>query len=561
MAKAKQAKETSLPVIVWAVSMTVLAIGLGVFTYVLYSDQEAKDAEVKKAGDELNNARAVAKDNELIARIYRVYAGVDETAGDQPDLTVIQNDVKEGSKPYQELQKLNAAAKARGPKTAAATAAKFDAAVAAYYAALQKADPMGAPPKLDTSALFAEKDFDLWPGELNESKQLKPPAATLLDVAVRSRIARDLAVKKAGEDHAAFDKAIADLKNIGDAFAKATQDFNKKAKDLPVNFDAQIAALNKQLDKLRDDYRKSMGETRAEITKKEEQIEGLNLKIRTQGEQINVLNGNIEAIKLKVPPADPFQYDTPKGKITRRLADNTVEINLGSNDAVQTGLTFTVLPPDFPQKGRQSRMMQVRAPDDRGHYRTVEAFVPKGTIEVTEVLGPDLSRARITGEHNDVRDRVLTGDLLYNSVWRKGAADHIALVGIFDVNGDGTDDIQSVVRDLNRMGIPVDAYFDLKTKKWVGKLTERTRYVVDGFTPVPSAHDANLEGKTELIKAMNAAKDEAKNKLIPVVSFRDFFGRTGYKVKIDVPEERINQAATKYLGGVGAIEAPPEGNN
>jgi len=560
MAKAKQAKETSLPVIVWAVSMTVLAIGLGVFTYVLYSDQEAKDAEVKKAADETKNARAVAKDNELIARIYRVYAGLDEGTGDQSDLVVIQNEVKEGSKPYQELQKLNAAAKARGPKTAAAVAAKFDAAAAAYLTALKNADPMGAPPKLDTSALFAEKDFDLWPGELDDKKQLKPPVATLLDVAVRSRIARDLAVKKAAEDYTAFDKAITDLKNIGDALDKAQKAFNTKAKELPASFDAQIAAINKQLDKLRDDYRKSMAETRATIEKRDETIEGLNLTIRHRDDDIKRLKDDNGALKAKAPPTDPFQYDTPKGKITRRLADNTVEINLGSNDAVQTGLTFTVLPPDFPQKGRQSRMMQIRVADEKGNYRTVETFVPKGTIEVTEVLGPDLSRARITGEHNDVRDRVLDGDLLYNSVWRKGAADHIALVGIFDINGDGTDDIQTVVRDLNRMGIPVDAYFDLKTKKWVGKLTERTRYVVDGYTPVPTAHDANLEGKTELIKAINGAKDEAKNKAIPVVSFRDFFGRTGYKVKLDVPEERINQAATKYLGGVGAIEAPPEGN-
>ena len=61
MAKAKS-KETSMAVIVWAVFMTVLAIGLGVFVYVLYSDQEAKDALVAKAEKEKSDLRAQAKE-------------------------------------------------------------------------------------------------------------------------------------------------------------------------------------------------------------------------------------------------------------------------------------------------------------------------------------------------------------------------------------------------------------------------------------------------------------------------------------------------------------------
>ena len=76
----------------------------------------------------------------------------------------------------------------------------------------------------------------------------------------------------------------------------------------------------------------------------------------------------------------------------------------------------------------------------------------KGTIEVIEVLVPTLSRARITSEGDYIRDGISEGDLLYNAVWRKGVADRIALAGIFDTNGDGTDDIVKVVRDLKRNG-------------------------------------------------------------------------------------------------------------
>ncbi|HEX4611935.1 MAG TPA: hypothetical protein VH092_27310, partial [Urbifossiella sp.] len=93
MAK-KPAKETSLPVVVSLVFFVLTTIGLGVFVYVLYSDQEAKDAEVKKASDEVKNLRAAAKEAELIARAHRVFDGTAE--GD--DLAVVQQEVKEGDK-------------------------------------------------------------------------------------------------------------------------------------------------------------------------------------------------------------------------------------------------------------------------------------------------------------------------------------------------------------------------------------------------------------------------------------------------------------------------------
>jgi len=140
-------------------------------------------------------------------------------------------------------------------------------------------------------------------------------------------------------------------------------------------------------------------------------------------------------------------------------------------------------------------------------------------------------------------------------------ADHIALVGVFDVNGDGTDDIESVVRDLNRMGILVDAFFDLKTRKWVGKLSEQTRYLIVGRYPVQSAQDPNRDEKTKLIDAISQAVEAGRVKGIQDVNYRDFFPRMGYRVKIDVPDDKINQATAPYLKGVATSDTPPPGGN
>src|SRR5262249_57473142 len=105
-------------------------------------------------------------------------------------------------------------------------------------------------------------------------------------------------------------------------------------------------------------------------------------------------------------------------------------------------------------------------------------------------VGADLWGGRIQSEFDYIRDGAAPGDLLYNAVWRKGAADHIALVGVFDINGDGTDDIDLVVRDLSKMGVLVDAYFDLRQRKWVGQVNEQTRYLIVGRFPVQSVADA-----------------------------------------------------------------------
>ena len=52
--------------IVALVFFVLTTIGLGVFSYVLFSDQEAKDAAVVKEQNDTKTARALAKENELL---------------------------------------------------------------------------------------------------------------------------------------------------------------------------------------------------------------------------------------------------------------------------------------------------------------------------------------------------------------------------------------------------------------------------------------------------------------------------------------------------------------
>ncbi|MBN9520059.1 hypothetical protein J0H58_16285 [bacterium] len=545
---AKAAKETSLPVVVSLVFFVLTTIGLGVFVYVLYSDQEAKDTEVTKAKDEVKGLRAAAKEAELIARATRVFAGI----ADADDLSAVTQEVKEGDKVHQEIKKLAESLKKKMPELSKATADRFNAVVKTY------AEGTGNDKdKLLDPAKVTAADFAVWDGDV-EGGQLKAPASgrTALEIAAKAANYRNLAFSQAAADRAAYDAALTQLDAASKAYKDASTAFAAKTDSLPKDFKAKMDALEAALNTKTKSYTDDVDRYRGDIDKMTTQIEELTAKKRAVDTAIEGLKENQKVLLDKVKPADPLQYDAPQGRIIRRLPNNVVEIDLGSSSLVNPGLTFTVLPMDFPEKGRASRLREFRVPDERGIMKAKVEFVPKATIEVIEVLAPGLSRARITGEHDPISEAVLAGDLLYNSAWRRGVGEHIALIGVFDTNGDGTDDVEAVVRDLTRMGINVDAVFDLRTQAWRGRLTERTRYLVEGYTIPVSANDPHQGAKATLISKMGTAREEARSKAIQIVNFRDFFGRTGYRVNPNVSDRQISQAVARYFAAVGADPMP-----
>ncbi|HYH64352.1 MAG TPA: hypothetical protein VD866_06600, partial [Urbifossiella sp.] len=357
-------------------------------------------------------------------------------------------------------------------------------------------------------------------------------------------------------NHASYADARAKLEAAQVAAKEAKDLFAKNAADLPVAFKAKMDELEKTLNDKTKDYTTDTAKLRAQFKEQTEALEKVvdaHRRLKTDYEDLKEQN---RIIVTKIKPPDPLQYDSPQGRIIRRPEPNVVEIDLGSSSLVTPGLTFSVLPMDYPEKGKASRLREFREPDERGIMKTRTEFVPKGSIEVIEVIGPGLSRARITGEFDPIRDRVLDGDLIYNSVWRRGVGEHVALIGVFDTNGDGTDDIEAVERDLRKMGVTLDAVFDLRSGAWKGRLTDRTRYVVEGYQIPVTANDPHQVAKAALIGKMAAARQEAVGKAIPIINFRDFFGRTGYRVNPNVPEAQIARAVSRYFAAVGTDPMP-----
>jgi hypothetical protein len=544
MAKSKQKKDSTMPLVVALVFFVLATIAFGVMWYTTNDQMAQKDEAVKAAEKKVTDLRTQAREAELVARVYRAYVGT----ADAEDLKSIGSEIKEGDATS---AKAVAALKDLNDKVAAK-----EAAIVRERAGDKGADDKKGPD--DMAAAAAPSKLAYWKPEFDgTSKTLKLPDTTggLIALAVAAAGERDVADTARKTTVANYEPARAAAKDKAATFDAERTKYEKAAATVATQYLDKVSEPRAAADAQRKSFDKSVVDHRTEIKKLKEDLENLDLAKRRVEDQLKqALSNNTVLQERNTAKQDLFQYDEPQGRITRRVNDDVVEIDLGWVARVRPGLTFSVLPRDFPEKGRQSRIQVVRIPDEKGNFRPVQRFVPKANLEVIEVLGPNSSRARISDE-DMIRDKVLPGDLLYNSVWRKGQADHVALVGIFDVNGDGSDDIETVVKDLTKMGVPVDAIFDLRTQKWVGRINEQTRYVVQGAFPTNTGNDPHREAKNKLLGALGEAMGEARAKGVPVTNYRDFFPRMGYRVKQDVSEDKVNQAAAKYLGGA-VLEQP-----
>jgi len=138
--------------------------------------------------------------------------------------------------------------------------------------------------------------------------------------------------------------------------------------------------------------------------------------------------------------------------------NRTVWLNLGRADELRSGVTFNV---------------------KAANQGTSSGDSVKARIEVTEILGPHLSEARIL-EDNLIHPLV-PGDQVYTSLWHPGMQEHYAIVGQIDLDKDGNDD-RDTIRDLiTQAGGVVDAEAD--GEKRVGAMTVNTRFVIVGTPP------------------------------------------------------------------------------
>jgi hypothetical protein len=528
---ASKSGETGMPVIIALVVFILLTLGLGIFAYTLNDNLKAAQAKASEA----ENGKTAAEKNAAKAKeealMYKAVLGTITDAERQ-----------------QITSGLTAKDDFRKNHTDMMTSLN-NARQAAITGEISKFPPGQGAPNFGGETFFA---WD-WPAT-QESPTV--PRESLLSAAIKAVAQRELANRRVDTETKSLTQAKSTLEASVTAFNKATAELNKLNAEYPADVQRKVTEASdkynlytKNFEQLSNEYRKEKQDLNNNIEDKTATIKRNESDI---GRYKDVVSRLIDADADK---ADPFQFDKPLGKILRRYSDNLVDIDIGSASNLRPGLTFSIYPSDTPTVGMQARMRTVR--DAEGKFITRP--VPKGTIEVVDILGGDLAQCRVTTEDSPTRDRIITGDLLYNAFWKKGASEHIVLIGIFDLDGDGRDDMQTLVRDLTKAGVSVDAYYDFAAMKWVGEVGTQVTFAIEGYGPSISVADANATGKTAINGAILQQTKQLRDKGIRVLRPRDFFPRIGYPARLDLNQDAINSAAGYFLrlGGVQDAAAAP----
>lgn len=189
-------------------------------------------------------------------------------------------------------------------------------------------------------------------------------------------------------------------------------------------------------------------------------------------------------------------------------------INVGSSDGLTSQVTFSVheLGPDGRLKDK-----------------------PKGTIEVVRVIGPHLAQVRVTSVKDARGDPILKGDRLFNPTWDPNRKRHVALAGMADLGGDGTDNTEDFRRLMDRQNVVLDAWIDTKDEKAPklnGKgVSSNTDYLIvgDSLEAVNSPRKALPLYTKEFSDIVEKMKTKAVSDGVTVITLRRYLDMIGYR--------------------------------
>jgi hypothetical protein len=316
-----------------------------------------------------------------------------------------------------------------------------------------------------------------------------------------------------------------------DAFAKGLETQLKKANDdraaadqraqqEKTKYEAALAAATKQItDAIAENEKKFIAlkttadqkGTEFKSTQNTWSEEKAGLMNTLEEERANVKRLKEQLAKALANETSDFEYrfrnmqleklDARKGIVAAK-DDTFVTLRFDTRLTLVPGQSFIVIPPTGSlvevierEKGLEKRHREFQSIRPRDPFTDNEMI--KGTVEITTVTGPYTAEARITYQPNALRNPISKADQVYNLALSTVSAEHVAFAGIIDLDGDGLPNNEEFVRILERNGVIIDSYLDIKTgeeRKRGNGMTLRTKFLIVGT-------DAPQTGKiAEMVK-------------------------------------------------------------
>ncbi len=358
------------------------------------------------------------------------------------------------------------------------------------------------------------------------NKPADPNAAAVPQVALVTLISDLLAkLDKISQEKNATDQQLVTLKAQFDDAVKVMEETKQKLTSAVKGCEDQVGQIKAEYDKLSalldQKSKEQLGTLRGDLDKARADAKQLNDDLLKTQAQLSVTEGRLQGALSQVneirpaPDKEAAAFQSDGHVILVDEAAGVIQIDLGSDDHIYQGLTFSVYDraAGIPRDGK-----------------------PKAQVEVF-AIDPKASTARVLS--SDPRNPIMAGDLIANLIWNRDRPNQFIVIGEFDLNGDGKPDYDAVAK------------IEALIQKWGGviskEVTPRTDYLIVGkepkVPPLPTP-EAQTADPTALEK-YNAAKQkndqynrilkEAQSLWIPVFSYERFLYFTGYAAQASKP--------------------------
>lgn len=288
----------------------------------------------------------------------------------------------------------------------------------------------------------------------------------------------------------------------------------------------QIRAEQEKADSVQQSYnqlRELMGKTATEqvdlLTKqRDEAVEEKNKakqELQAVLSKLSVTQNRLEEVLnrldiLKPRPKEDIAAYKPDGRVVAvDILSNTAFIDIGSEDKVYPGLTFSVYD------------KSASIPTDGSSKAEIEVFDVDRNTAVARI------------NKSSKRNPVIEGDVIVNLIWDSKTANRFVVAGEFDFDGDGNIDADGAAKIKQLI------------KNWGGKVedvvTIDTDFVVLGAVPQvrkkptldeieadPMATE-KYEASVKASERYQEVKNQAKDLFIPVFGVKRFLNFIGYE--------------------------------
>ena len=314
-----------------------------------------------------------------------------------------------------------------------------------------------------------------------------------------------------------LEEKLAEFKNVNEANTQKEQALLAEKEKLLQDVEQAKQDYKELQDLLRQSTEEQVRNLTAELQEMTAIKEALEDKLDLKEAELSEAQQEMKLAKAQVakiapgPDQEALAYQ-PDGKII--LVDNNakvVHLNIGSNEHVYRGLTFTVY-------DRGTSVQQ----DGKG----------KAEIKVFDIAETH-SAARIID--SELTKPILLDDIVANLIWDSTKTNVFVIAGDFDLDGDGYIDYNAVER------------ITALIKKWGGRVDDTisidTDFLMLGQIPLvsgrPTLEEQQLdptamqkyEASLQRLNQYNALQERAKILWIPIFTYDRFLYFIGYKTQ------------------------------